>query len=869
MTGGGGGRPPDETRLEGSGAPDETRLEVSGTPDETRLEGPAGADETRREPPAPSDATVPESSAGADATRAEDAPASRAGAAPVSTAGFPEELAARFRPVRELDHGSQADVWLVEDDAGVPFVAKVYRPGFEGRREILEILHGLEANEDVVPVVDYGRANGRLYVVLEYVPGGNLKGLMTPGAPAPPDLVREVLAQLVAGLERLHGAGIEHQDLKPGNVLVRSRQPLDLVLADFGVATQTSETVRATRLGGMTWAYAPPEAFALRREELTLWRHKYDTWSLGVIVVELLTGRHPLPRREAAIATFFVTRGTDDLVEGVDDPAWRKLCRGLLRRDPEARWGTAEARLWLESPDSPDLDVQDEAAPSVPSRGFRFVGRDYATVADLGAAMAGDWEMARDVWRNQLPNLLQWLRHELGATEPAALLERIDREADMDLDTQLFWAIRVLARELPPSFQGEPLTAENLARIASRAAARTDGDDARLLMAVSRIRQIEEAGDPALGAQAARWSAATAAYEELSAEREELPEPSETDRVMLLAAATEGSGVTEQLRERTWKVLDRWPRAPQCDWFRRLGDPRRAEAPRLLAMALLAGPAHDRALAEFRARRKAERAAEAERRAEVTARRKTRLLAIGAGALAGVVFCFCLWGLNRDLALHNALAAGGNFSPGLERLETVWISDNLEAAWNPMEIYRSGEVQTVIGWKGGKVFRAFAEDLSKPGALVILIFVVMIRLFRNRTNGASRAGPPESSRSARVRAVRSWDDWPDCLVVFLVFALFVLLALALAYFLVLFLTTRFIHLVFEGALILGYSIPGPLLVDVPLLFAGCLGIGVGLAACLKLLDRRLTARTGLLAMLAITLVVALVSKAIGTVSLPG
>ena len=89
--------------------------------------------------------------------------------------------------------------------------------------------------------------------MLEYVPGGNLKSLMTPGAPAPTDLVREVLAQLVAGLERLHGAGIEHQDLKPGNVLVRGTQPLDLVLADFGIATQTSETVRATRLGGMTY----------------------------------------------------------------------------------------------------------------------------------------------------------------------------------------------------------------------------------------------------------------------------------------------------------------------------------------------------------------------------------------------------------------------------------------------------------------------------------------------------------------------------------------------------------------------------------------------------------------------------------------
>ena len=667
MTGDEGRRPPDRTRRETPEIADETRLEGPGTPDETRLEGSGAPDETRREPPSPSDATVPESSAGADATRVEHAPASRgpAGAGPPPATGFPEELAARFRPVRELDHGSQADVWLVEDDAGVPFVAKVYRPGFEGRREILEILHGLEANEDIVPVVDHGRANGRLYVVLEYVPGGNLKGLMTPGAPAPTDLVREVLAQLVAGLERLHGAGIEHQDLKPGNVLVRSRQPLDLVLADFGIATQTSETVRATRLGGMTWAYAPPEAFALRREELTLWRHKYDAWSLGVIVVELLTGRHPLPRREAAIATFFVTRGTDDLVEGVDDPAWRKLCRGLLRRDPEARWGTAEARQWLESPDAPDLVVQDEAAPPAaapaPSRGFRFVGRDYATVADLGAAMARDWDMATDVWRNQHPELVKWLRHELGSTDLAARLEEIDRAADLDLDAQLFQATRALAPESPPSFRAESLAAENLARIASRAAAETDGDDARLLTAVSRIPDLERAGDRALAAQAARWSGATAAYEELSAEHEELPEPSETDRVVLLAAATEGSGVTEQLRERTSKVLEEWPEASRSHRFQRLGDATRAEAPQLLAMALLAAPAHE----QF--------AAEAE------ARQWTQIAATAAGAMAGVPFCLGL------LVLHIGLTvATGNSETGM--WQVAWDYDGWEAAWDDAEL---------------------------------------------------------------------------------------------------------------------------------------------------------------------------------------
>ena len=783
MTGDEGRRPPDRTRREAA------------PPDETRPEGPESPDGTRREAPSPSDATVPEATGRADATRVEHAPASRgpAGAGPPPATGFPEELAARFRPVRELDHGSQADVWLVEDDAGVPFVAKVYRPGFEGRREILEILHGLEANEDVVPVVDYGRANGRLYVVLEYVPGGNLKGLMTPGAPAPPDLVREVLAQLVAGLERLHGAGIEHQDLKPGNVLVRSRQPLDLVLADFGVATQTSETVRATRLGGMTWAYAPPEAFALRREELMLWRHKYDAWALGVIVVELLTGRHPLPQREAAIATFFVTRGTDDLVEGVDDPAWRKLCRGLLRRDPETRWGTEEARRWLESPEAPDLVVQDEAAPA-PSRGFRFVGRDYATPADLGAAMARDWDMATDVWRNQHPELVKWLRHELGSTDLAARLEEIDRAADLDLDAQLFQAIRALAPESPPSFRGESLAAENLARIASRAAAETDGEDARLLTAVSRIPDLERAGDPALDAQAARWSGATAAYEELSVEHEELPEPSETDQVVLLAAATEGSGVTEQLRERTSKVLDKWPEASRSRRFQRLGDATRAEAPQLLAMALLAAPAHE----QF--------AAEAE------ARQWTQIAATAAGAMAGVPFCLGL------LVLHIGLtAATGNSETGM--WQVAWDYDGWAAAWDDAEF--------------------ITPFMSVPAFLVGAVVTIWLLW---RFAAAELSG---------------------CLLLACV-----LVGGPIAFFIVAFLVTLSIYVVFGSAMTLGYLIPGSVLVDMGLVFAACLTIGIGFGAALRRLDLPLTG-LGFVPALAITLFVVLVCTAIGAVRHPG
>ena len=517
--------------------------------------------------------------------------------------GFPTELADRYRVVKDLGGGGQADVWLAEDSTGTQVMVKVYGRGIEVNSAVLNKLSALAraGRKHLVGLLDHGKAHGRLYEVQEYLEHGSLADLVDKRhkrSPVPIEFVRAVVSELTGALQYLHKQGIDHQDLKPSNVFLRSESPLNLVLGDFGTSSRVATTVRQTKLRAMTWQYAPPEAFA--RDEVTLQRHMYDWWALGMMVVEMLTGCHPLPKSLPAITNWMLTRNLDELVEGVSDPAWRTLCRGLLRRDPENRWGESQVQRWLQNPQDSTLAVADESAP--PRRGFRFVGNDYETLAALAAAFANDWSSAAKVWTERNAELQSWVRDELGGRDVAERLDEIDRAAELNLEAQLFFVIRALDATALDSFQGVPLTEDGLAGLADRAVSKPNERDGRVLRALqaSRILEIEHEDVPALGALAKSWAGVLAAYNRLRREfaSQKLP-LSDEERTWLIAAATPGSGVTDSLRARVRQVLkDDQPRARACGWFQRLGSVADAAGPSLLAMIYLAESAHTDVLAE-------------------------------------------------------------------------------------------------------------------------------------------------------------------------------------------------------------------------------------------------------------------------------
>ncbi|MEO8674375.1 MAG: protein kinase, partial [Casimicrobiaceae bacterium] len=281
--------------------------------------------------------------------------------------------------------GSEADLLLVADVAsGERRVAKLYRKGVAPDFRLLTILSEA-VGHTVVRVLAHGVSEGTAYELLEYVPGGTLGDLIREG-PLPKDDIERIVAEIADALNGIHAHRILHRDLKPENVLVRSKSPLALALTDFGIASLTSATQHFTS-AARTTKYAAPEALTGVLDD------KADWWSLGMIVLEAASGRHPFDGlNEQVMNHHLATKPID--VRGVYDDALRMLCRGLLLRDPKRRWGGAEVARWLAGDTTLTVpDGADGVASAV--RPYRVGTTDATTAAELALALAKHWDAAR------------------------------------------------------------------------------------------------------------------------------------------------------------------------------------------------------------------------------------------------------------------------------------------------------------------------------------------------------------------------------------------------------------------------------------------------------------------------------------------
>ena len=159
------------------------------------------------------------------------------------------------------------------------------------RRES-QILARLQ-HPSIVTVFDYGTlSDGAAFLVMEFVPGEDLRHRLKRERRLAPDQVCELLANIASGVESAHKAGILHRDLKPENILLPESGTGPKVV-DFGVAKMTTNTTGGATTTGAgtivgTPAYMAPEQ--LRGEGVD---GRADVFSLGVMTFEMLTGKLP------------------------------------------------------------------------------------------------------------------------------------------------------------------------------------------------------------------------------------------------------------------------------------------------------------------------------------------------------------------------------------------------------------------------------------------------------------------------------------------------------------------------------------------------------------------------------------------------
>lgn len=356
------------------------------------------------------------------------------------------------RPIQVTS--AEADLWmLTHPRTQEQAVLKLFRYGIRPKAEIQAAVRRLKFSS-VVTVLATGEVDGRHFEVQEFIACGSLAQLF-PAGPAPAEALRAVLAELTDSLADVHAADIIHRDLKPANVLVRSRDPLDIVLADFGISSLSDLSLHLSN-ANRTASYAAPEAMT------GVVARASDWWSVGVILLELLTGQHPFAGLDERTVNFvLVTRGVE--VPTTLPPDWSLLIRGLLTRDHAKRWGLAQVEAWLAG--KRDLPVhyglESGGEASLRKEPYKFAGRDYRDPAELAVALVENWDDA--MRRLTRGSISEWVKNVLRDADLGARLDDIVADRKLDEDQKLAAALLAMDPTLPLVLRGTVITPEWLA----------------------------------------------------------------------------------------------------------------------------------------------------------------------------------------------------------------------------------------------------------------------------------------------------------------------------------------------------------------------------------------------------------------------
>lgn len=200
-----------------------------------------------------------------------------------------EVINGRYRLEERIAVGGMAEVWAGEDlDLERRVALKLLHRTADPERFAREARAAAGLSHPAIcQLYDYGEADGRPYIVLEYLAGGTLEDRLASEEPLPDDEAERIASEIASALAHAHERGLVHRDVKPGNVLFDEDGAAKIT--DFGIARildASTLTEAGTLLG--TAAYISPEQ--ARGERAT---PASDVYSFGVILYRMLTGRLP------------------------------------------------------------------------------------------------------------------------------------------------------------------------------------------------------------------------------------------------------------------------------------------------------------------------------------------------------------------------------------------------------------------------------------------------------------------------------------------------------------------------------------------------------------------------------------------------
>ncbi len=272
-----------------------------------------------------------------------------------------QTLAGQYEIVRQLGSGGMGAVYEARSKSDERVAIKVISTGDIAKDKALVGRFHREAKaatgidtDHIVRVLATGtdEANDQPFMVMEYLVGEDLHHLFHRLGPLVPELAMRIIAQAAVGLGKAHDAHVVHRDIKPANIYLAEwpGQQRIVKLLDFGIAkikmdkANATDTTGLTRTGSMLGSplYMSPEQ-ARGSKSID---HRADSWSLGIVFYQALTGKTPNQDIDALGELIIAIcseppRPVQELAPWVP-PEVAQILHKTLRFDPAERYQTAQ-----------------------------------------------------------------------------------------------------------------------------------------------------------------------------------------------------------------------------------------------------------------------------------------------------------------------------------------------------------------------------------------------------------------------------------------------------------------------------------------------------------------------------------------------
>ena len=210
---------------------------------------------------------------------------------------------AGYRVGELLGRGGMGEVYRADDvRLGRTVALKVLAPGLgtaDGMLRESRLAAGLD-HPNVIPIFEAGDDEGRLFIAMRYVAGGDLRALLRREGKLAPARAIAIAAQVADALDAAHRRGLVHRDVKPSNVLLDDADGREhCYLADFGLTQRAAEADPADGHLVGTVAYVAPEQ--IRGDAID---GRADQYALAGLLFECLTGTAPFDGRSDVAVIF-------------------------------------------------------------------------------------------------------------------------------------------------------------------------------------------------------------------------------------------------------------------------------------------------------------------------------------------------------------------------------------------------------------------------------------------------------------------------------------------------------------------------------------------------------------------------------------